>query len=272
MRVAAAILPCMVVGFVAGFFAMGGAARALAMLPPVTSGLIAYWPGENTAVDASGNGHNGALVNGGYTTGVVGSAFNLQGTGNYVEVPDSAAWAFGTDDFTISLFTNVHSVTPGYFVDIGHPSNVFIGQDEGGGVQNKWFVGLGEDITFHVNGPGAGASVFLADAAYPTTLDEWHHIAVRRSGTLFEIFIDGLLAGSETSSISIPDVAHPLRLGESEGFELDGFLDEVAIYNRALTDGEIQQLSFNFGSQGQHYNAYDVRPEAVIGGGGQENG
>ena len=221
------------------------AAPAFAATIPVTDGLIAYWPGENSALDASGNGHNGTMVNGGYTTGVVGSAFNFQGTGNYVEVPDSAAWAFGTNDFTISFFTNVHSVTPReYFVDIGHPSNVFIGQTEGAGVQNKWFVGLGEDtITFHVNGPGAGASVFLANAAYPTTLDEWHNIAVRRSGTLFETFIDGSLGGSETSSIFIPDVVYPLRLGESEGFELDGFLDEVAIYNRALTDGEIQQLS-----------------------------
>ncbi len=120
------------------------------MVVPVTSGLIAYWPGENSAADASGIGH---LVNCGYTIGVVGSAFSLQGT---------AAWAFGTNDFTISFFTNVPSNTPEYFVDIGHSSNIFLGQDEGGGVQNKWFVGLGEDtITFHVNGPGAGADSFL---------------------------------------------------------------------------------------------------------------
>ncbi len=44
--------------------------------------------------------------------------------------------AFGANDFTISFSTNVPSNTPEYFVDIGHSSNIFLGQDEGGGADS----------------------------------------------------------------------------------------------------------------------------------------
>jgi hypothetical protein len=207
---------------------------------PVTGGLVAYYAGENNADDGSGNAHHGTLVNGGYATGVVGQAFNLQGSGNYVDIPDSPAWAFGANDFTIAFFANVHSNVAGGAVP--SPAHVFIGQDEGGGVTNKWFVSLGGGtVTLHIN--NAGPSDFLGDASYPPTPDAWHHVTIRRTGATFETFIDGVLAGSEVSALPVGDVAHTLRLGEAEGFELDGLLDEVAIYDRALTGAEIVQLA-----------------------------
>ena len=63
---------------------------------PVTNGLIAYWPGEDSADDESGNGHNGTMVNGGYTTGVVGRAFNFQGIGWGTALLPSNATARGS--------------------------------------------------------------------------------------------------------------------------------------------------------------------------------
>jgi len=214
---------------------------------PVTSGLVAYWSGDNTTADGSGNGHNGTWVGTpSYVPGVVGNAFNLQGAGTYVDIPDSPVWAFGTGDFTISFFANVtFNVLGG---TVGNPAHVFMGQDEGGGNQNKWFIGLGADkLNFHVN-YDSGPPIFIDQQTYPATNDVWHDIVLRRTGNTFEFFMDGLSLGTAVNSASVPDAVHTLRLGESEGFELQGYLDEITIYNRSLSQAELNLLAHEPGA------------------------
>lgn len=221
-----------------GFSLVASAAHAIP-----SNGLVAYWSGDNTTVDGSGHGHDGTWVGApSYVPGVVGNAFNLQGPGTFIDIPDSPAWAFGTNDFTISFFANVtSSVTAG---TIGQPAHVFIGQDQGGGLQNKWFIGLGSDtLEFHLNYDGTGPVLFLDQVTYPAAANVWHDIVLRRTGNVLEFFMDGVSLGTETTTASVSDVNHSLRLGESEGFELQGYLDEVAIYSRSLSQDELNQLA-----------------------------
>lgn len=225
------------------------AALALALLlvlavAPTASGLplglVGYWPGEGNANDASGNANNGTLQNGAtFGAGKIGQAFSLDGSNDFVQVPDSALWAFGSADFTIDLWVNFDTVRSGV---AGSLPNVFIGQDEGGGTTNKWVLFSSDSgLGFHVNGPG---SVFLSAPFSPTT-GTWYNLAVTRSGgSDYAFYVNGSSVGTASDATSIPNAAAFLNLGQTEGIGyLDGLLDEVQIYNRALSSDEIASLA-----------------------------
>src|SRR5262249_13035029 len=127
---------------------------------------------------------------------------------------------------------------------------VMIGNDEGGGEVKKWFFANGGNtLLFHINNPGLG-SVFLVKAPFTPSLQQWYHFAVVRRGTMFSIFTNGIIAGAEASAIEVPNPSAPLTIGRSEGLYFNGRIDEVGIYNRALTPQEILAI-FNSGASGK---------------------
>jgi len=75
------------------------------------------------------------------------------------------------------------------------------------------------------------------------SLNKWHYLALTRSGDGFILYLDGVPRATDTCSGSIPRGDSSVRIGvlgrESDAF--DGIIDEVAIYNRALTKDEIRQ-------------------------------
>ena len=147
------------------------------------AGPVSFWAGDGDATDIQ-NGNNGTLMNGAtFAPGVIGNAFSFDGVDDFVQVPDSDLWAFGSSDFTINLWANFRSIAAG-------PS-VLIGNDEGPGSTNKWlFVWSpsgGGALVLHFNGPmGSGDLLF---APFIPNLNQWHHLAITRSGdTLVVIF------------------------------------------------------------------------------------
>src|SRR5579871_5006950 len=209
---------------------------------PVTppSGIIAWWSFDETsgtqAADRLGNSP------GTYTTrstklpvpatGLVRNCLSFNGT-NYVNVADSSLWDFGSNDFTIEFWVQFNTKQGG---SLGHPSTIFVGNDEGPFVVNKWFFALGADtLEFLAAGPSIG-SHFLSLAQFSPTVGQWYHLAVVRSGSSFTVFINGVASGSATDSVVIPKPNAPLTIGQAEqlGF-LNGQMDELTIYNRALS-------------------------------------
>jgi hypothetical protein len=226
----------------------GTEGKCLPQCTPPPSGIISWWPGDDSTNDIV-SGHNGTLQGTAtYGTGEVVDAFDLNGS-SYVAVPDNNAWAFGTNSFTIELWANFRSINESY--NIGYPDAVFVGQDEGGGDANKWFFALSaETLNFHINDPVNGPT-FLVQAGFTPNLDQWYHLAVVRNGNLFTIYVNGVAIGSETSSRVIPNAAATLTMGQAEGLGyMDGKLDEVTIYSRALSTNELQAV-YNAGTTGK---------------------
>jgi hypothetical protein len=207
------------------------------------SGLIGYWAGDGNFLDGSGNANHGVSVPSGevgFGVGKVGQAFALDGANDQVQVPDSALWTLGSSDFTIDLWVNFDSVRLG---PLSQLPNVFVGHDQGGGVQPKWvfYQGNTSQIAFHVNTGGTQATLA---AGFTPTPGDWYNVAVTRTAGTYRFYVDGLQVGAVTNAIVIPDAAAFLTFGQAEGLGFfDGRLDEIQIYNRALTASEIEGLA-----------------------------
>ena len=227
---------------------------------PLPQGAIAWWPGGGDADDIVG-GYNGTYYDGTYAAGEVGQAFNMNATNGYVEVPDDDVWAFG-GDFTIEFWASF-SAYPS--ADETQPQGgIFISSDEGGGGTAKWFFALaGGVLNFHINDPDNGA-VFLVNAPFTPVTNTWYHYAITRQGTTYTVYVNGQAIGTDTCDRAIPNADASLMIGQAEGFYLFGKMDEVKIYNRALSGSEIASI-YSAGGAGKDNQACVNPADTTVG-------
>ncbi len=214
----------------------------------LNEGLVGYWSfdeGEGgTAYDYSGNGHDGTIYGTAWTGGVSGSALYYDGLNAYVVVPDSASIEI-TPDISISLW-----VTVGSFVSEEHPCLVTrYNAGDQDRVWRMWIHGGTGQVGFYAddNGDDCTPSYTIYSNASLST-DTWYHITATKSGTSGSIFIDGALDAQENDCPATIDVTEdePIRMGRrNDGATIhyfDGIIDEVRIYDRALSHDEILDL------------------------------
>ena len=166
--------------------------------------------------------------------------------------------------FTISVWVNFDVVKQG---PAGALPNVFVGQDDGGGELMKWvFFTSGQgDVSFHINGT---AFIFMsAPLSFTPLPGEWHHYVVTRLGQSFTFYVDGNSLGSSEHDVFVPNASYPLTIGQAEGLGfLDGRIDDLQIYNEALTPIEINFLTQNPGSVVSFTCPADLNDDGVVGG------
>jgi uncharacterized repeat protein (TIGR01451 family) len=215
-------------------------------LPP-PSGLVSWWPGEGNADDIQ-DGNNGTLQNGvTFAPGKVGQAFSFDGIDDYVSVPDSGNLHFGTGDFTVSFWVN--------FNDLQNNGNGLVHKDNYGGPAGYrgWLFNICNDCA---GGGGIGletrniAQGVDTNARYATSnfqTGKWYQIAGVRQSNVLYLYVDGVLRATVAES-SPTDLSNDteLNIGSlSSGSRqfLSGMMDEVQIYNRALSSTEISAIS-----------------------------
>ena len=230
------------------FSSFGGEAVAQTCVEP-SPDIVAWWPFDEasgtTAADIAG-GHDGVHINGpAPSPGMVDGALRFNGINQFVGAGDSDDWAFGTNDFTIEFWANFD--VPGHG-SIFHAGDVFIGNDEGPGFQNKWFFALGAGVLHFTvyNTLSPPPNFFLARAPFSPIVGQWYHLAVTKRGTLFTIYVNGAPTGTEISTSPIANPNAPLIIGQSNepfGGFMNGFLDEITVYGRALTQNQLQEIA-----------------------------
>ncbi len=225
---------------VAAALVVFGLSGAMAQVDPVPAGALAHWTFDGTGSDASGNGRNLDLTGSpGFTDAGCDMAIVLNGA-QWAERPiDDQAFDFGGGDFTVSAWFSVDDAT---------------------GIEqmlvSKWAPrGFSEFVGWYLRYQGNG--VFLLSDGYAFNFvssngtvvsGAWHHIVVQRSGTAFTMYLDSVLIGSATSSFAFGDHAVPLHIGQRSGADTTGQtfrgkIDDVAIWGRALSAGERQEMA-----------------------------
>lgn len=202
---------------------------------PLPQDMVAWWPADGHPLDWIGTNHAVLEQTASHAQGKVGQAFALNGSTDFLQAPSSPLWALGTNNFTIELWANF-SVVGG--------DRALVACDSGGGMRAKWIFWLndGQLRLLALNNLGA--------AAFSPSIGQWYHLAVTRLGSLFSFYINGNVVSTATSTETIPDAKVPLTIGMAEGtMFFGGLLDDVRIYQRALSASEIVGI-YTSGSAG----------------------
>ncbi len=221
-------------------------AAASAVCTPPPAGLVGWWPGDGDAADIVG-GHNGTLLNGAtFAPGEVGQAFTFTTDGQVVAVPDAPELSFGpTSPMTVALWA--------YRTGAGVTQHV-LGRRLGctgapylDYINYQMAIG-GSKLEFGA-GPGNAVQTLV-----DLPLNTWTHLAATFDGATFSFYMDGALIGTGNGILGSPAAAN-LKIGGSGdcGGTFQGQLDEVQIFNRALSQAEVQAI-FDAGSAGQCHN------------------
>lgn len=204
---------------------------------PVPSGAVAWWRGENTARDSLG-GHHATAVNGAtHADGYAGRGFYFNAAANMAfQVPAPSALE------SPSAITVEAWVRPRSFPN-GAPSVLRKNEDALGSPQFLLAVGDGSSPGLpHFNPGVAGAS---ATGATELPLNAWTHLAGTYDGSTATLYVNGLVAATTAAAGTIPTSARDLFIGNEELLTdraFDGYIDEVAVYDRALSATEIQAI------------------------------
>jgi hypothetical protein len=144
-------------------------------------------------------------------------AILLDGTGDYVRASASADFNFGTGNFTIEFFvrwTNLVGPSGLHFLwDTGTAGTALRFQD-------------GNNFLFYLEGVVQSGILVTG-----LTINTWYHIAVVRSGTSVNLYLDGILRGTRTTSAALGNSTLPFTMGAlgSGGFATQGRLDEFRV-------------------------------------------
>jgi hypothetical protein len=234
------------------FFAASNPLEAQPVTPcePPPAGLVAWWRAENNA-DDSVNTNNGAPVGGvTYTSGEVGQAFsfdNINTSTSYIPLPASTSLDIGSGNgMTIECWIKPDAaVLPG-----GAP---IIEWDSATTDGVQLWVGLYAAIkdTF------GNANLLQAPAGLLNT-NTFQHVAVtydKSSGNAFLYYNGGIVASANFGNIT-PQTTYPVNIGRrtgqpvANGSNYGGLIDELSLYNRALSSNEIIAI-YNAGSAGK---------------------
>lgn len=216
--------------------------------PPFSDGLVAYYPFNGNANDESGNGNNGT-VHGALLAadrfGSANSTFRFDGTSAYIEVPSSTTLTFA-QQITVSAWMRTDHFLPS--------------QADGGG-SGYCLVTKGRDIEGKddwaclVDGNAQRFALSVANgwvywnATTPLSASVWQQVIYSFDGSKMRTFLNGQISGQQPAPGTFDISAGSVRIGayapvngvQSKAF-FRGELDDVRIYNRALTEQEIKDL------------------------------
>ncbi|MGE3466348.1 MAG: LamG-like jellyroll fold domain-containing protein [Pyrinomonadaceae bacterium] len=200
---------------------------------PPPPGLISWWRSEGNALDSSGTNHGVLRGSTTYAPGKIGQGFKFTNFSTDGVTIDSRV--YNTAEGTLSTWFNWDGNEPdGWFSAL-----VIHGSYQGGGTRTPT-----PNIKFGLLFWEFG-DTFGTTTATPIVPGRWYHIAITYDSSYnVKVYVDGVLVGSGTSG-NPGDFLDELGIGYGAGVPAVGFggvIDETQIYNRPLSDCEIQNL------------------------------
>jgi PKD repeat protein len=219
------------------------------------NGLVAEYLFEGNSTDTSGNGNNGT-VNGATLTadrfGKVNRAYNFNGTNNYIDVGPLPA--LGNNPATLTECAWVSTSKSG-----GTGINYVI--------LSKRHVNNSEWSTLELL--NARGTLVVDDYGYANPIrgtsnindNTWHFVCGTRNNSGYKIYVDGALEGQKTDTRAVSGSTYNMHIGHQGAWAsyFNGKIDDVRIYNRALSAAEIVLL---YQDSGPAISAFSATPTA----------
>jgi Concanavalin A-like lectin/glucanases superfamily/Chaperone of endosialidase len=220
----------------------------------ITQGLVAYYPFNGNANDVSGNNLNGIVTRATLTTDRRGNANNA-----YDFDFANAQWQQQNDEIFIPYNTklDVTNITVSAWIyprsyywssNPTDPSSIIINRFQHGYSNPNGEVWQLRFNQTSVSGEIIGTPDGRATSTTSLQLNVWHHIVMTYDGVQIKLFINGNLSATQPYSQPMNIVENSgISIGESNQangywYYTDGKIDDIGIWNRALSNTEIQQL------------------------------
>lgn len=219
--------------------------------------LVAHWPLDTDALDATGNGYDGAVVNGTVNFGEAGANAN---TGTSASFPDTGRIdvpfdeALNPGSFTVALWANAAS-SAGFASPVTSRDDVpgtsvhgYILYNDSAGNWNFW------------SGTGGGPGAWHQSGGPVVALNTWTHLAISYDAVTEtkSLWVNGVIAATESSpglyspNGTVEMEAFHIGAGQDNGenFYFDGQIDDVGVWDEALDGAVIQSIMDNGISSG----------------------
>jgi hypothetical protein len=221
-------------------FYLKGVLTPLGSLP---KGCIAYYPFDADAADYSNNGNDGSISNATDTTGMYGQARYFNGSNGYVSVPDNGGFQISNG---ISICAWIKPVLGSMWYRV-------VGKTNATNTNNDWVLGeaLAGGIYFSL---WKGGTQYSTNGKTALSLNAWNHIAGTWDGSVIRIYQNGILQPDTVPFTGpINSSTNPLLIGKlvDNTYYFKGAIDEVMIFNRALTAAELDSV---------YRGAYTMKP------------
>ena len=198
-------------------------------------GLVGYWRFDeetgSTAKDSSPYGNDGTIYGATRVRGTIGKALSFDGVDDYVEVPDSASLDMKGDEITITFWMKQNELDKDRFlVSKGGNYNAY---------QWRTYLNNHNKLVFCVYAGGSFNCV--TGNTQLTDTQNFHHVAAVYDGSQMIIYLDGEVDNSKPKTGNFEPTTYNVYIGRRPaGTYFNGTIDEVRIYNRALSPGEIK--------------------------------
>ncbi len=222
-----------------------------------TNGLVGWWPFNGNANDESGNGNNGtvngaALTNDRFNNG--NSSYNFNGTTNFIEVNDNNTLDF-SNMYSISVWVKI----PDYSFNQNsvYPQRTMIGKPRPSlpNVTTGIAFRVLEGVPFYNNNSKSYVSAWTnttinsgIGTSDSVTLNLWCHLVFTYDGSVVKLYKNGMMMNSINASYTLLNTPESLFFGKEHSSNnnnarwFKGQLDDIGIWDRALTQQEITNL------------------------------
>ncbi len=203
--------------------------------------LVSYYQFEGNAYDYSGN-NDGTVSGAAITTGKVNNAYDFDGANDKIDIKYNQSLNFSNSPFSVAAWIKYQKSGRSEFIVSSYNWSSFNGV-----LQKAWalfeYSNTSMQFVLYHNGSDANTTSRSVSGLTPGT---WYHVAGVWNQTAVKLYINGKLNGTTTGTKGplINNVPTPVRIGDimNNYYPFNGTVDEVGIWNRALTSAEIASI------------------------------